>query len=440
MSEQVKTGVEMSTEEKEVNPVLDPVQGEDPVPEVDPEEADSEYEDSDGISVEIEDEEEPESSQGVVKNVFDLETFEPILKEGEEYFEDFTEQDKERHPELFLSDQEIDQIFKNMTESEKKHFLALKDFHLREYIKEGRITPLSEFIQAIMKENKPNIPSTSREEQKALRNRLLQEARKMTELRERGMAPETKPLKRVCTDYKGPAFSESKDDKGNITITLIPGRDPYGDLAKEEEQIIDITGAETDSDYDPDMESADDISVVSLDSLAEINKEKVKEVWKGMSEIKGKEAVYYNNLADMVEDMSPAIIQETIKRMPKPGSNVPSVVEELCEEINNGSMFKKVVAAGYMLYEQYLKSKNKKYKPLSFRQTARKFQVDLKGLKEISRGAAYERDRKRLERMVKKEEFDVKPDVPPQEQEQEGDRDPEPETAQGVKRKHEDTE
>ena len=66
-------------------------------------------------------------------------------------FDDFTEEDRSKHPELFLSDEEIDQIFKNMTESEKKHFLALKDFHLREYIKEGRITPLSELIQAIMK-------------------------------------------------------------------------------------------------------------------------------------------------------------------------------------------------------------------------------------------------------------------------------------------------
>ena len=145
-------------------------------------------------------------------------------------------------------------------------------------------------------------------------------------------------------------------------------------MAKEEEEIIDITGAETDSDINPDMESADDISVVSLDSLAEINKEKVKEVWQGMSEVKSKEAVLYNNLAEMVEDMSPAIIQETIKRTPKPGSNVPQEVESLCEEINNGSMFKKVVAAGYMLYEQYLKSRDPKYKPLSYRQTAKKFQ------------------------------------------------------------------
>ena len=428
MSEQIReAGVEQKEKDTEENPEQN----------VDPEEADpeeEEYEDSDAISVEVEEE---ESDEPIVKDIFDLKTFEPVLKEGEEYFDDFTEKDRKENPELFLTDEEVDEIFSKMTESEKKHFLAMKDFHLKEYLKEGRITPLSELVQTIMKESKPNIPSTSHEEQEALREKLLYEARRMTELRERGMAPEIKPPRRIRTN-QGPAFSESKDEKGNITITLLPGRDPFEDLAKENDEIIDITRAESDTDVDADMESADDISVVSLDSLAEINREKVREVWKGMSEVKTKEAVLYNNLAEMVEDMSPVVIQETIKRTPKPGSNIPKEVESLCEEIDNGSMFKKVVAAGYMLYEQYLKSRDKKYKPMSFRQTAKKFQVDLKGLKEISRGAAYERDRKRLEQMVKKEELDVKPEVPPQQEEEEAEE-PEAEQIQGTKRKHEDT-
>ena len=432
VSEQIKeAGVERKEEGTEENPEQ----------EIDPEEADpeeEEYEGEDAIFVEMMDEGKSTRSKPVVKDVFDLKTFEPVLQEGEEYFDDFTEQDKEKYPELFLTDEEVEEIFNKMTESEKKQFLALKDFHLKEYLKEGRITPLSELVQAIMKENKPNIPSTSHEEQEALRDQLLQEARKMAELRERGMAPDIKPPRRIQTN-QGPAFSENKDEKGNIVITLIPGRDPYEDLAREDDEVIDITGAESELDMNADMESGDDISIISLDSLAEINKEKVKEVWRGMSEVKGKEAVLYNNLAEMVEDMSPVVIQETIRRTPKPGSNIPSEVESLCEEINNGSMFKKVVAAGYMLYEQYLKSKDKKYKPMSYRQTAKKFQVDLKGLKEISRGAAYERDRKRLERMVKKEELDVKPEVPAPEEEKEAEE-PEAEQLKGTKRKHEDTE
>ena len=260
----------------------------------------------------------------------------------------------------------------------------------------------------------------------------------MTELKERGMAPKVKPSKRIWTEYKGPAFSKGKDEKGNITITLLPGRDPYEDLVREDEEVIDITGAETDTDVDPDMESADDISIISLDSLAEIDKDKIKGIWKEMSEVKTKEAVLYNNLAEMVEDMSPVVIHETIKMMPKPGSTTPQVVENLNEEIGNASMFKKVVAAGFMMYELYLKSKDPKHKPLSYRQTAKKFDVDIKGLKEIRRGAAYERERTRLQRMVKKEELDVKPEMPTQQEEEEAEE-PEAEQTKGTKRKHKDT-
>ena len=221
VSEQIKeAGVEQKEEGTEENPEQTDPEEADPEEEeyVPIFEEEEEYEDSDAISVEIE-EEEVKSDKPVVKDVFDLKTFEPVLKEGEEYFDDFTEQDREKNPELFLTDEEVDEIFNKMTESEKKQFLAMKDFHLKEYLKEGRITPLSELVQAIMKESKPNIPSTSHEEQEALREKLLHEARRMSELRERGVAPDIKPPRRIRTN-QGPAFSESKDEKGNITITL----------------------------------------------------------------------------------------------------------------------------------------------------------------------------------------------------------------------------
>ena len=184
MSQQIeKTAVEQEEEGTESTEQVDPeLQGEEG------------EEDSDAIFVEVE---EADPEQPVVKDVFDLQTFEPLLKEGEEYYDDFSEMDRERNPELFMTDEEVDKIFKNMTEGEKKQFLALKDFHLKDYLKQGRITPLSELIRAIMKENKPNIPSSSKEQQEALRDRLLQEARKMSELRERGMAPKIKSSKRI---------------------------------------------------------------------------------------------------------------------------------------------------------------------------------------------------------------------------------------------------
>ena len=47
-----------------------------------------------------------------------------------------------------------------------------------------------------------------------------------------------------------------------------------------------------------------------------------------MAETKAKEATIYNQLADMVDEMSPAVIQETIIQTPKPGTNVPPEAED----------------------------------------------------------------------------------------------------------------
>ena len=146
-----------------------------------------------------------------------------------------------------------------------------------------------------------------------------------------------------------------------------------------------------------------------MESLAAIDKDKVKDAWKELSEVKYKEAEVYNKLAGMVETMAPAVIQETIKRTPKPGSAIPQAIEDLYEEIGDGSKFRKIVAAGYMSYEKYLQSKNSKYKPLSFRKIAKKFEVDIKGLMEIRKGEAYQREKTKTERMVKYEHLDVKP-------------------------------
>ena len=223
------------------------------------------------------------------------------------------------------------------------------------------------------------------------------------------MIPETKPAKRIKTEYLGAACTEETAADGTVTITLLPGKNPYKQLDAEEDEVIMITSAESASEEEPDNESADDLSEISMESLEAINKDKVREAWKELSEAKYKEAEAYNKLSEMVEDMAPAVIQETIKRTPKPGSNIPQEVEDLYEEIGDSSKFKKIVAAGYMSYEKYLQSRDPKYKPLSFRKIAKKFNVDIKGLMEVRKGEAYQREKTKTERMVKYKHLDIKP-------------------------------
>ena len=198
---------------------------------------------------------------------------------------------------------------------------------------------------------------------------------------------------------------------GLLSSKILPDKDIYEDLVHEEDEVIDMTAMELASEEDPDEESADDLSIVTVDSLANIDKEQVKELWKEMSETKAKEANIYNRLSNMVEEMSLAIIQETISKTPKPGSNIPAYVEELFEEVGSATVFKRIVACGFMIYEDYMASKDPNYQKLSLRKVIKKFQTDSKGLLQMRRGEAYAREKKKTERMVKQEQkLELKPE------------------------------
>ena len=60
------------------------------------------------------------AAEKVVKDLFDTKNFEPVYGTDEEEFEDFSEGDQEENPELFLMDEDLDRVFAEMTEAEKK--------------------------------------------------------------------------------------------------------------------------------------------------------------------------------------------------------------------------------------------------------------------------------------------------------------------------------
>ena len=82
----------------------------------------------------------------IVNDLFDTTNFEPIYGTDEEEYEDFSEGDREENPELFLTDEDLDKIFAEMSETEKRHYLELKEFHLATYFQRGRIITLSVVI------------------------------------------------------------------------------------------------------------------------------------------------------------------------------------------------------------------------------------------------------------------------------------------------------
>ena len=133
-----------------------------------------------------------------VKELFDLKNYPHILDSDEEDFEDFEEADREKDPEYFLMDEQVDEAFKEMSDTERQYFLELKQFHQADYLQRGQKRPLLEYIRELMKWLKPGIPTQTQEIQQLLCDKLLAKARTKSELRERGEIPEEKPkMKRI---------------------------------------------------------------------------------------------------------------------------------------------------------------------------------------------------------------------------------------------------
>ena len=123
---------------------------------------------------------------------------------------------------------------------------------------------------------------------------------------------QTELLPRKIIDITG------EDDQNKPTVvTIAPGEDPYEQLDAEEGELMYTVGDEIKSDIHPDDAEGDDLSVITIDSLKELDSEKVREIWKGMAEVKEKEREYYNSLAAMVDDMTPNDIYATVPSNPQ---------------------------------------------------------------------------------------------------------------------------
>ena len=166
-------------------------------------------------------------------------------------------------------------------------------------------------------------------------------------------------------------------------------------------------GDETKSEIHPDDDAADDLSVITLDSYKDLDSEKVREIWKGMAEVKEKERNYYNQLAGMVDEMTPNDIYATVQVTPWPGTTLPQCAEDLLEELGNEETFRRILAVGYMAWEKFEKNRTKKAevpsKPSTIREVAKKFLTSTSCIKDIQRGEAITREQMRMNKMLKAE-------------------------------------
>ena len=339
---------------------------------------------------------------------FNPETYTHILPEGVPDFDDYTEEDLQQDLELGLTDEEVAAEVAKLSEEDKKLYEQIKTFTDSFYRQHRYIIPITDLIQVTMMKRFPGIPTQTAEQQEELRQELLQEVRKRKASEEANVeeAPPRK-VRRVQTELLPKKIIDitGEDDPDRPTVvTIAPGEDPYEQLDAEEGELMYMVGDETKSDIHPDDAEGDDLPVITIDSL---DSEKVREIWKGMAEVKEKEREYYNSLAAMVDDMTPNDIYATIQATPRPGTTLPQCAEDLLEELGSEELFRRVLAVGYMSWQKFKANRTRKqlnpYEPSSVRKVAEKFGVSSSRIMDLQRGEAITREQTRMKKMLKAE-------------------------------------
>ena len=350
------------------------------------------------------------SSEELNVGEVDTTTYQHILPEGAHDFDDYDSDYEEKHPELGFTDKQVEAEVAKLDPEDKKFYEEYRNFLDAYYRQHGRIIEMPDLIKLIMTGRYPEIPSTTRKEQDELQEKLMIETRKREMSQQAGLEEEPpRKVQRIVPEMVGKIIDVTGEDDPDAPtiIKITPGVNPYSQLDMEEEELEYKVGDETASEIHPDDDEADDLSCITIDSLKHIDNDKVKEIWKGMAKLKQQEAEYYENLARMVDEMTPEVVYQSVQATPRPTTYVPSCADELLHELGSAELFKWVLAIGYMSWQAFKKNRRgrlgEKYKPNTVQEVAAKFDISSSRLMDLRRGAAINREDTQCSKMLKAE-------------------------------------
>ena len=341
---------------------------------------------------------------------FNPSTYEHVLPEGAHDFNDYDSEYEEQHPELGFTDEQVEAEVVKLDPQDKKFYEEYREFLDTYYRQHGKIIEMPDLIKLIITGRYPEIPSTTKKEQDELCDKLLKETRKREMSQQAGLEEEPpRYFRRIVPERIGKIIDVTGDDDPDAPtiIKITPGVDPYSQLDLEEEEMEYKVGDETASEIHPDDVSADNLSCITIDSLKYIDNDKVKNIWQGMAKLKRQEGDYYSELADMVDEMSPKTIYQSVQVTPRPATTLPQCAKDLLTELGSEELFRRILAVGYMSYQAFEKNRKKRlgetYKPNTIREVAARFNISTSRLMDLRRGAAINREDTQRAKMLKAE-------------------------------------
>ena len=274
---------------------------------------------------------------------FNPSTYEHVLPEGAHDFNNFDSDYEEQHPELGLTDEQVEAEVAKLDPEDKKFYKEYHDFLDTYYRQHGKIIEMPDLIKLIMTGRYPEIPSTTRKEQDELREKLMIETTKREMSQQAGLEEEPpRKIRRIVPERFGKIIDVTGDDDPDAPtiIKITPGVDPYAQLDLEEEEL----------EYKVD---------------------------------------------------------QTVQMTPRPATTLPQCAEDLLTELGNEELFRRILAVGYMSYQAFEKNHKKRlgetYKPNTIREVAARFNISTSRLMDLRRGAAINREDTQRAKMLKAE-------------------------------------
>ena len=78
-----------------------------------------------------------------------------------------------------------------------------------------------------------------------------------------------------------------------------------------------------------------------------------------MAKIKHQEGEYYEQLAGMVDEMTPEVVYQSVQATSRPSTNVPSCTYYLLHKLGIEELFRRVLVIGYMDWQCFEKKRIK---------------------------------------------------------------------------------
>ena len=317
---------------------------------------------------------------------FSEEYFTHVLSEGEEDYDDYTEQDLLEHPELAYTDKQVQQEEQKLSAQEKQVFQELQVHHLLQYRTQGYMTPMMDVVKQAVHERYPGLPGSTSATISAGQKQLYSE---FQEQKKKGKTSDTGIDLSIVKQ-------EIKQELDISELSLYPGKTIKDviDLTTDEDKNIYIKvqtnqmlhdvltyGGEEEDDIFCAEEKVEEISIGSSDEDDPFVSRKAAEVLRKMARNKRDLVKLMEEAGDLLEeDLLPL---EEAKEVFKSGidSNTKStpVSEKLFEECKSIDEFHLILALGYRMKEEAKAmraiKKDRAYKVQTFYRLAEFFKV-----------------------------------------------------------------